>query len=81
MEKKEDTPQSFEAALKRLEEIVAVMESGEMDLDKMIDSFKEGQSLLQFCNVKLNEVEKRIEAIVSGSSENVVAEPFALSEG
>jgi len=59
---------SFEAALKRLEEIVAAMESGTMDLDKMIASFQEGQKLLQFCNVKLNEVEKKIEAIVSGGT-------------
>jgi len=64
-----DNELSFETALKRLETIVAAMESGEMDLDKMIASFQEGQKLLQFCTVKLNEVEKKIEAIVNGSSE------------
>ena len=39
MAKKEE---SFEAALKRLEEIVEQMESGETDLDTMIASFEEG---------------------------------------
>jgi exodeoxyribonuclease VII small subunit len=73
-----DKELSFETALKRLESIVAAMESGELDLDKMISSFQEGQRLLQFCTVKLNEVEKKIEAIVSGSSENVTTEPFSL---
>ena len=76
MTKKEEPPQGFEAALKRLEGIVAEMESGEMDLDTMIASFEEGQKLLQFCTTKLNEVEKKIETIVNSAG---VAEPFRLN--
>ena len=76
MTKKEDAPQGFEAALKRLEAIVAAMESGEMELDKMIASFQEGQNLLQFCTAKLNEVEKKIEAIVNNQSSTT--EPLSL---
>ena len=68
MDKKENTPLGFEAALARLETIVASMESGEMDLDKMIAAFEEGQRLLQFCSGKLNEVEKRIEKIVNDNT-------------
>ena len=75
-----DKELSFEVALKRLEGIVAAMESGEMDLDKMISSFQEGQRLLQFCTVKLNEVEKKIEAIVNSSPESITTEPFSLSD-
>ena len=71
MQKKDAAP-GFEAALKRLETIVASMESGELDLDKMIVSFEEGQKLLKFCSGKLNEVEKKIEAIVNNST----TEPF-----
>ncbi|MDX9869006.1 MAG: exodeoxyribonuclease VII small subunit, partial [Kiritimatiellia bacterium] len=54
MAKKEETPQSFEAALKRLEAIVEEMESGETELDAMIASFEEGQRLVAFCSSKLN---------------------------
>ncbi len=78
MAKKEE---SFEAALKRLEEIVEQMESGETDLDTMIASFEEGQRLVKFCTAKLNEVEKKIEKIVKENTNGVVVEPFELDVG
>jgi len=74
MTQKDETPQGFETALKRLETIVSAMESGEMDLDKMIASFEEGQKLLQFCTIKLNEVEKKIEAIVNAKTGDTTEE-------
>ena len=69
-EKKTDAPVSFEAALKRLEEIVEAMESGETDLDKMIGGFEEGQRLVALCNAKLNEVTKKIEKLTRGDDGN-----------
>jgi exodeoxyribonuclease VII small subunit len=80
MAKKEENPVGFEQALKRLEEIVAGMESGTLDLDKMIASFEEGQQLLKFCSGKLDEVEKRIEKIVKDSSGAVGVEPFSVGQ-
>jgi exodeoxyribonuclease VII small subunit len=80
MAKKEESPVGFEQALKRLEEIVAGMESGTLDLDKMIASFEEGQQLLKFCSGKLDEVEKRIEKIVKESSGAVGVEPFSVGQ-
>lgn len=80
-EKKADPPVSFEAALKRLEEIVEAMESGETDLDKMIGSFEEGQRLVALCNGKLNEVSKKIEKLTrgeDGSTKLVEVEPESL---
>ena len=61
MAKKEKTEPGFDEALKRLEQLVEQMESGEMDLDAMVAAFEEGQRLIQFCSRKLNEVERRIE--------------------
>jgi len=80
MAKKEESPVGFEQALKRLEEIVSGMESGTLDLDKMIASFEEGQQLLKFCSGKLDEVEKRIEKIVKDSSGNVGVEPLSVGQ-
>jgi len=80
MAKKDDNPMGFEQALKRLEEIVGGMESGTLDLDKMIASFEEGQQLLKFCSGKLDEVEKRIEKIVKDSSGAVGVEPFSVGQ-
>ena len=70
MSKKEEKPLGFEAALKRLEEIVSRMESGEADLDAMIALFEEGQRLTKVCTAKLNEVEKKIEQIAEDSAGN-----------
>lgn len=55
---------SFEAALKRLEEIVSEMERGELSLDVMLKKFDEGMRLAQFCSKKLEEAEKKIEVLV-----------------
>lgn len=77
MSKKEEK-QSFEAALRRLEQIVAEMESGETGLDAMIAAFEEGQRLLKVCSGKLDEVEKKIEKVIKGSDGEVTVEPFEL---
>ena len=76
MPKKEKTEVGFEDALKRLEELVERMESGEMDLDAMVGSFEEGQRLIQFCTQKLNEVERRIETLVKDGAGTETAAPF-----
>jgi exodeoxyribonuclease VII small subunit len=75
MAKKEEAL-TFEAALKRLEEIVAKMESGETDLDTMIASFEEGQKLVKFCTAKLNEVEKKIETIADDGKGGATVSPL-----
>ena len=67
---------SFEAALKRLEDIVQTMESGETDLDTMIASFEEGQKLVKLCTEKLNEVEKKIEKLAKASDGSIQPVPF-----
>ncbi len=79
MAKKEETPMGFEAALTRLETIVEEMETGELELDKMIASFEEGQRLVKLCTAKLNEVEKKIEKIVKDGAGGVTAESFELN--
>lgn len=79
MSKKEEKPLAFEAALKRLEEIVSRMESGDADLDAMIALFEEGQRLVKVCTAKLNEVEKKIEQIAEDSASGISATPFEMS--
>ena len=77
MPKKEKTEPGFDDSLQRLEQIVAQMESGKMDLDAMVAAFEEGQRLIQFCTKKLNEVERRIEVLVKDGAGAESAEPFA----
>ena len=72
--------QNFEKALARLETLVEEMESGALDLDKMMSHFEEGSQLVKFCNQKLNEVEKKIELLVK-KGDSTATEPFAPESG
>jgi len=54
----------FEAALKRLEEIVSKLEDGEMDLEQSMKLFEEGMGTVKKLQKKLDEAEKKIEKLV-----------------
>lgn len=60
------TQLSFEAALKRLEEIVRKLESGEASLDESIELYGEGDRLKQQCEARLRAAQERIEKIQFG---------------
>jgi exodeoxyribonuclease VII small subunit len=57
---------SFEEALKRLEEIVESLESGNVPLDKAVDLYEEGLSLSKRCAEKLKATELRIKKLSKG---------------
>jgi len=52
--------QDFESAIKRLEEIVAELESGDLQLEKSLGLFEEGINLSRFCHTKLDEAERKV---------------------
>jgi len=54
---------SFEDALKRLEEIVRKLETGEAPLDDAIRLYGEGDKLKQQCEARLKAAQARIEQI------------------
>ena len=60
------TQLSFEAALKRLEEIVRKLESGEASLDDSIKLYAEGDQLKQQCEARLRDAQARIVNIQVG---------------
>ena len=55
---------TFESALTQLESIVEELESGSLDLNKMMKLFEEGMKLTQLCRGQLKEVEERISTIM-----------------
>lgn len=55
---------SFEAALKRLEEVVGELESGRLSLEDSLQRFEEGMRLSKLCQQKLKGVELKIEKLV-----------------
>ncbi|QPQ56253.1 exodeoxyribonuclease VII small subunit [Allosphingosinicella flava] len=58
---------SFEAALKRLEEIVRKLESGEAALDHSIELYAEGDRLKKQCEARLEAAKARIDTIQFGA--------------
>jgi exodeoxyribonuclease VII small subunit len=70
-------PQTFEQALARLEQIVAQLEDGRVDLADSLARYEEGVRLLRQCHTLLERAERRIE-ILSGvdAQGNLVTEPF-----
>lgn len=51
---------TFEEAFQKLEGLVAKLEKGEMDLDKALDAFEEGMTLIRICNDRLDDAELRL---------------------
>jgi len=63
MSKKKPTDQSFEASLKRLEEIVESLEEGDIPLDRSLELYEEGLELSRQCNEKLKATELRLKKL------------------
>lgn len=77
MENNNEMKLSFEEALGRLEEIVKSLESGTAPLDKSLELFEEGVSLVKMCNSKLDNVEQRIKILAKNESGEIVEQNFA----
>jgi exodeoxyribonuclease VII small subunit len=58
---------SFEAALKRLEEIVRTLETGQAPLDQSIALYAEGDTLKRQCEQRLAAAQAQIDAITLGA--------------
>jgi len=70
-----DAP-DFETALKRLEEIVKKLETGDQPLDNALELFEEGIKLSRLCHSKLEQAERRVEILLKSGSGQVQAVPF-----
>lgn len=70
---------NFETALDRLEEIVALLESGENPLEKSLELFEEGVGLVKFCNKKLESVENSVKILLNDNGE-MVEKDFNIDE-
>lgn len=77
MAKKELGKKKFEDALEELEKVVEQLESGELSLEDSLAAFEEGVRLVQHCNQKLTEVEKKIELLVKDKEGKLRLKPLA----
>lgn len=56
--------ETFESALLKLEDIIRELESGEIDLDKSLDKYKEATTLVNFCSNKLKNAQETVNKIL-----------------
>lgn len=59
----------FEEAIDKLEQIVTDMEHNKVDLNSMIENYKEGMSLLKFCKKSIDLAELKVSEISGEKSE------------
>ena len=59
----------FEDAIDKLEQIVTDMEHNKVDLNSMIENYKEGMSLLKFCKKSIDLAELKVSEISGEKSE------------
>ena len=62
----EPLPETYEAALSELERLVGAMEAGQLPLDRLLDSYRRGASLLNFCRARLEAVEHQVKVLEDG---------------
>ena len=67
----------FEDKVSELEEIISVLESGDVPLDESINKYTEAMKLVKECDVELKNIEEKVNKIVS---ENGELEDFEVKE-
>jgi exodeoxyribonuclease VII small subunit len=61
-----DPPSSYEDALAELEHLVQQMEAGQLPLDRLLDSYRRGAVLLDYCRQRLQAVEQQVKVLDEG---------------
>jgi len=72
--------EKFENSLKKLEDAVNRLESGDLPLDESLKVFEEGIKHAAICSRKLNEAEKRVELLLKQRDGSFTREEFVVDE-
>ena len=67
---------SFEQQIARLEEIVAALEKGDVQLSDSLSLFEEGTRLISACSKELDQAEQKVVKLMKGSDGAPVELPF-----
>lgn len=65
----------FEGSLKDLEQLVERMESGELSLEKALETFEQGILLTRQCQTMLSEAEQKVQLLIETNGK-LEAQPF-----
>jgi len=68
--------ETFEKKIKRLEEMVEKLESGEFDIEETLQLFQDGMKLGKDCRKMLDEIEEKVSKVLSAEGDKVETEQF-----
>lgn len=71
---------SFDECYKRLENIVTILEEGEISLEDSIKLYEEGIELAKICTSKLNEAELKIKKLTKDFNNKINYEDFEIND-
>ncbi|HZV83032.1 MAG TPA: exodeoxyribonuclease VII small subunit [Geobacteraceae bacterium] len=72
--------EKFETSLKKLEDAVGRLESGELSLDDSLKVFEEGVKHAAICSRKLSEAEKKVELLLKQRDGSFTREEFVVDD-
>ena len=67
---------TFEENMMRLEQIVRIMERGEVPLDESLQLFREGTALVQSCGKLLDKAELEVNKVIATADGSPAEETF-----
>ncbi|GAB4120981.1 MAG: hypothetical protein Fur0026_12480 [Sideroxydans sp.] len=73
MSGKANKTMSFEKAMAELEQLVAELESGKLDLDQSLAAYKRGAELSAFCRTRLDDVQQQVRVLEAGALQDFSA--------
>ena len=59
-------PASYEQALAELDRLVEQMEAGQLPLDRLLEDYRRGAELLNYCKARLEAVEEQVRVLEEG---------------
>ena len=65
----------FEQAIEELENLVSMMEEGELSLENSLKSFEKGIKLTRKCQAELDKAEKRVQVLVNEKGDTEELDP------
>ena len=73
-------PVNLEKSLAALEDIVEVLESGDLPLEKAMKKFEEGIKLTRGCQAALKDAEQKVEILLRSAAGDDELEEFEIDE-
>ncbi|HHW66745.1 MAG: exodeoxyribonuclease small subunit [Epulopiscium sp.] len=71
---------TFEESLERLEELVDILENGDISLEESLNYYKEGIELASLCSKELEEAEKQVMMLQKNAEGKFIEKPYQIEE-